>query len=81
MHYAFPVMDEESCFLLKRGQLEKVSKNLVCVVLATGTANWFLSDTLKMHPKPDLHYIWNKVGTLCSRGEQMLTLPGNQRAS
>ncbi|KAK7187390.1 fungal specific transcription factor domain-containing protein [Paraphaeosphaeria sporulosa] len=61
MHYAFPVMDEESCFLLKKGQLDKVSKNLVCVVLANGTANWFLSDTLKMHPKPDLHYIWNKA--------------------
>lgn len=61
VHHAFPVLDDETCFLLRRGQHEKISKNLLCVVLAIGTPNWFLSDTLKMHPKPDLHYVWNKV--------------------
>lgn len=62
VHYAFPVLDEESCLLLRKGQYEKVSKNVECVVWAMGTPKWFLSDTLKMHPKPDDHYIWNKVG-------------------
>lgn len=61
VHYAFPVLDEETCFLLKKGQHDKLSKIIVGVVLAIGTPNWFLSDTLKMHPKPDLHYIWNKA--------------------
>lgn len=64
VHYAFPVLDEETCFLLKKGQHDKLSKIIVGVVLAIGTPNWFLSDTLKMHPKPDLHYIWNKASML-----------------
>ena len=39
VHHAFPVLDDETCFLLRRGQHEKISKNLLCVVLAIGTPN------------------------------------------
>jgi hypothetical protein len=61
VHPSFPVLDEESCEVLRRGEYEKLSKSLVCVVFAIGCPFWRRSDVLKMHPRPDTHYIWNKV--------------------
>jgi len=63
VHSAFPVLDNETCSLLRKGEFEKISKNIQCVVYAIGTPHWHLSDTLKMHPKPDCHYVWNKAIT------------------
>ena len=61
LHYHFPVLDEEMCTLLRSGQLEKAPNNLLCVIYGIGSPLWTRSETLKMHPKPDAHYVWNKA--------------------
>ncbi|KAJ4354979.1 hypothetical protein N0V95_003315 [Ascochyta clinopodiicola] len=61
VHYHFPVLDEEMCALLRNGQLGKVPNNLLCVIYAMGSPLWPRSETLKMHPKPDAHFVWNKA--------------------
>jgi len=61
VHPSFPVLDEDSCEVLRKGGYEKLSKSLICVVMAIGTPFWRRSDVLKMHPRPDTHYVWNKV--------------------
>jgi hypothetical protein len=61
VHPSFPVLDDETCEVLRTGSYETLSKSLMCVVLAIGTPFWRRSDVLKMHPRPDTHYIWNKV--------------------
>ncbi|KAF2635810.1 hypothetical protein P280DRAFT_493500 [Massarina eburnea CBS 473.64] len=61
VHSNFPILDDETCALLKRGRSETLPNNLQCVVYAMGLAHWPLSETLKMHPRPDSHYIWNKA--------------------
>jgi hypothetical protein len=61
LHYHFPVLDEDMCALLRSGQLEKAPNNLMCVIYAHGSPLWTRSETLKMHPKPDAHYVWNKA--------------------
>ncbi|OAL44902.1 C6 transcription factor-like protein [Pyrenochaeta sp. DS3sAY3a] len=60
VHYHFPLLDEDTCDMLRSGNFSKVSNNLMCVVYANGSPMWSRSDTLKMHPKPDSHYVWNK---------------------
>jgi hypothetical protein len=61
IHPSFPVFDDETCAILRNGPHEKLSKSLMCVVYAIGTPHWHRSEVLKMHPRPDDHYIWNKV--------------------
>ncbi|KAF3052122.1 hypothetical protein E8E11_011017 [Didymella keratinophila] len=61
VHYHFPVLDEEMCALLRSGQLEKAPNNLLCVIIAHASPLWPRSETLKMHPRPDAHYVWNKA--------------------
>lgn len=61
VHPYFPVLDDETCDLIRRGPIEKVPKNLLCVVYAIGSPHWRKSDTLKLHPRPDHHYVWNKA--------------------
>ncbi|PSN64733.1 C6 transcription factor-like protein [Corynespora cassiicola Philippines] len=61
VHYNLPVLEEELCFTLRNGSTDKIPKNVMCVVYALGTAHWRKSETLKMHPKPDCHYVWNKA--------------------
>jgi hypothetical protein len=60
VHYHFPILDDETCDLLKSGQFSRVPNNLMCVIYALGSPLWTRSDTLKMHPRPDTHYVWNK---------------------
>lgn len=62
VHPSFPILDEESCSLLRKGNYEKLPKPLLCVLFAIGTPHWNRSDVLKMHPRPDTYYIWSKVG-------------------
>jgi hypothetical protein len=61
VHYHFPILDDETCELLRTGQFSKVPNNLMCVVFAICSPLWTRSDTLKMHPKPDSYYVWNKA--------------------
>ncbi|KAH7115280.1 fungal-specific transcription factor domain-containing protein [Dendryphion nanum] len=61
LHPHFPVLDKETCVTIQKGPMENVPKPLLCVVYANSYPNWRKSDTLKMHPKPDFHYIWNKT--------------------
>lgn len=61
LHPHFPVIDNETRITIRKGPLENVPKPLLCVVYANSYPNWRKSDTLKMHPKPDFHYIWNKT--------------------
>jgi hypothetical protein len=58
---SFPILDNDSCTALRNGNFEKLPQNTVCAVLATGALYWFHSEALKMHPRPDMHYICNKV--------------------
>lgn len=60
VHYNFPILDDETCELLRSGNFAKVPNNLMCVINALGSAMWTRSDTLKMHPRPDSYYVWNK---------------------
>ncbi|KAF1848196.1 C6 transcription factor-like protein [Cucurbitaria berberidis CBS 394.84] len=60
VHYHFPVLDDETCETLRSGQLSKISNSLMCVLYAIGSPLWPRSETLKMHPRPDSHYVWNK---------------------
>ncbi len=60
IHYHFPVLDNETFENLRNGQFEKLSNNLMCVVYSVATPHWRKSDTLKIHPRPDIHYVWNK---------------------
>jgi hypothetical protein len=64
VHPNFPVLDEESCSVLRKGEYERLSKSLMCVVYAIGMPFWRRSEVLKMHPRPDVHFVWNKVGGL-----------------
>lgn len=61
VHYNFPILDDETCETLRAGQLGKVSNNLMCVLYAMSAPFWRRSETLKMHPRPDSHYVWNKA--------------------
>ncbi|KAF1949256.1 C6 transcription factor-like protein [Byssothecium circinans] len=61
VHPSFPVLDNQTCVLVRSGQTEKLPNNVLCVVYAMGLAHWAFSDTLKMHPRPDMHYVWNKA--------------------
>lgn len=61
IHSHFPVLDEETCTLIRKGPNEKRPKNLMCVIYANGAARWRNSDTLKLHPRPDDYYVWNKA--------------------
>ncbi|KAH3919821.1 hypothetical protein HBH56_019230 [Parastagonospora nodorum] len=60
VHYHFPILDDETCDLLRSGQFSKVPNNLMCVIYALGSPLWTRSETLKMHPRPDTYYVWNK---------------------
>ena len=60
IHYHFPILDDDTCDMLRSGQFSKISNNLMCVIFCLGSPLWSRSDTLKMHPRPDSHYIWNK---------------------
>ncbi|KAF2819533.1 hypothetical protein CC86DRAFT_362382 [Ophiobolus disseminans] len=61
VHYHFPILDDETCQLLRSGQFAKVPNNLMCVIYALGSPLWSRSDTLKLHPRPDSYYLWNKA--------------------
>jgi len=61
VHYHFPILDDEICELLRTGQFSKVPNNAMCVIYALGSPMWSRSDTLKMHPRPDCYYLWNKA--------------------
>ena len=61
VHYHYPILDDEMCELLRTGQFSKVPNNLMCVIYALGSPLWSRSDTLKMHPRPDCYYLWNKA--------------------
>ncbi|KAF2477765.1 C6 transcription factor-like protein [Lindgomyces ingoldianus] len=61
VHCHFPILDDETSSILREGSTEKISKSLLCVVYAIASPNWRKSDILKMHPKPDPHYVWNKA--------------------
>ncbi|KAL5114406.1 hypothetical protein ACEQ8H_007717 [Pleosporales sp. CAS-2024a] len=60
VHYHFPILDDETCEFLRAGQFSKVANNVMCVVYAMASPLWTRSDTLKMHPRPDNYYVWNK---------------------
>ncbi|KAF2025408.1 C6 transcription factor-like protein [Setomelanomma holmii] len=61
VHYHFPILDDETCEYLRAGHFAKVPNNLMCVIYALGSPLWSRSDTLKMHPRPDTYYVWNKA--------------------
>ncbi|KAH7080662.1 C6 transcription factor-like protein [Paraphoma chrysanthemicola] len=61
VHYHFPILDDETCENLRAGNFAKVPNNLLCVIFALGSPLWSRSDTLKMHPRPDSYYVWNKA--------------------
>lgn len=61
VHYHFPVLDDETCSTLRKGPTDIMPKNLLCVVYAIGSPHWRKSDTLKIHARPDAHYVWNKA--------------------
>ena len=61
VHYHFPVLDDEMCSVLRKGPTDTVPNNIMCVVYAIGIPHWRRSETLKMHAKPDDHYVWNKA--------------------
>jgi hypothetical protein len=61
MHYHFPILDADMCALLRSGQFERVPNNLLCVMFAICSPLWPRSETLRMHPRPDVHYVWNKA--------------------
>jgi hypothetical protein len=61
MHYHFPILDADMCALLRNGQFERVPNNLLCVMFAICSPLWPRSETLRMHPRPDVHYVWNKA--------------------
>ncbi|KAF1832417.1 hypothetical protein BDW02DRAFT_649158 [Decorospora gaudefroyi] len=61
IHYHFPILDEDMCDTLRTGQYAKVPNNLMCVIYALASPHWPKSDTLKMHPKPNSYYVWNKA--------------------
>ena len=60
IHYHFPILDDETCETLRSGKLAPVPNNLMCVIYAMSTPLWTRSETLRMHPRPDVHYVWNK---------------------
>ncbi|KAH7350296.1 fungal-specific transcription factor domain-containing protein [Pyrenochaeta sp. MPI-SDFR-AT-0127] len=60
IHYHFPILDDETCETLRSGQFSKISNNLMCIIYAIGSPHWPRSETLKMHPRPDTYYVWNK---------------------
>ncbi|PVI02190.1 hypothetical protein DM02DRAFT_313408 [Periconia macrospinosa] len=62
LHYNFPVVDEETCRrLLEKDGNQSLSNTLLCNVYAQGLAHWSFSPTLRMHPKPSMHYIYTKA--------------------
>lgn len=60
IHFNFPVLDHETYTSLRNGHFERIPNNLMCVIYAIGSPMWSKSETLKMHPRPDTHYVWNK---------------------
>lgn len=65
LHPHFPILDDETCDLIKKEHIPsekgRTPRNLMCTVLANGCLHWRISDTLKLHPRPNSHYIWNKT--------------------
>ncbi|KAF2240572.1 C6 transcription factor-like protein [Trematosphaeria pertusa] len=61
VHWHFPLLDEETCSLLRKGPTDKIPNSVMCVVYAIGSPYWHKSDTLKMHPRPDSHFMWNNA--------------------
>ncbi|KAF2134463.1 C6 transcription factor-like protein [Dothidotthia symphoricarpi CBS 119687] len=60
IHFNFPVLDHETYTTLRNGDFEKLPNSLMCVIYEIGSPMWAKSDTLKMHFRPDIHYISNK---------------------
>ncbi|KAF1939588.1 hypothetical protein EJ02DRAFT_456791 [Clathrospora elynae] len=60
IHYHFPMLDDETCDVLRAGEFFKVPNNLMCIIYALASPHWSRSETLKMHPRPDSYYVWNK---------------------
>lgn len=67
VHPSFPILDGEMCAMIRKGQTDSLPNNVLCVVYAMGLAHWSFSDTLKMHARPDMHFVWNKAGPLQTR--------------
>ncbi|KAF2742668.1 hypothetical protein M011DRAFT_471993 [Sporormia fimetaria CBS 119925] len=61
IHPHLPILDDETCALIRHGPVEQVPKNLMCCIYGHGALQWMDSDTLKLHPRPDHHYLWNKA--------------------
>ncbi|KAF2269075.1 C6 transcription factor-like protein [Lojkania enalia] len=60
IHPNFPILDEDTCSTIGKGSIERVSRALACVIYAIAAPHWRKSETLKLHPKPDAYYMWNK---------------------
>ncbi|KAF2876624.1 C6 transcription factor-like protein [Massariosphaeria phaeospora] len=65
IHPYFPILDAETCALVKENPKERdeVSKNLLSTIYASGSPHWRKSDTLKLHARPDLHFLWSKAAS------------------
>jgi hypothetical protein len=65
LHPHFPILDDETCTLVRwdnaGGEKGRAPRNIMCAVYANGALHWRISDTLKLHPRPNAHYIWNKT--------------------
>ncbi|KAF2195042.1 C6 transcription factor-like protein [Zopfia rhizophila CBS 207.26] len=61
LHFHFPILDDETCSVLRRREYDRIPQPLRCVIYANAIPMWGKSDTLKLHPRPDSHYIWNKA--------------------
>lgn len=60
LYHHFPILGDETCHMVRHTP-EKAPKNLMCILYANGMLNWRSSDTLKLHPRPDTYYVWNKA--------------------
>ncbi|KAF2274011.1 C6 transcription factor-like protein [Westerdykella ornata] len=61
-HPHFPILDDETCGAIREGgPAERAPNNLMCCVYANGAFHWRYSDTLKLHPRPNNYYVWNKA--------------------
>ncbi|CAI6335050.1 unnamed protein product [Periconia digitata] len=62
VHFSFPILDEETCArLLQKDGNQAVPNSVLCCVYAAGLTQWNLSSTLRMHPKPNLHFVFTKA--------------------
>lgn len=58
----FPVLDEDMCArILQNDGNQSASNPVLCCVYSQGLAHWSFSSTLRMHPKPNLYYVYTKV--------------------